>query len=105
MTTAFMDCCYLVKMRKFIPSLLPHIIAWVLAYSFFALITFLIFLDDENSRIRDFGLLQIVLWGVYVGVFIGLVLGIIDQIFLKRIKNIIFGNNVYIQNQQISKTS
>ncbi len=74
-------------MRKLLLSILPHVITWVLAYSFFALITFLIFLDDPNSRIREFGLFQIMLWGVYVGIFIGLLLGFIDQVFLKRMIN------------------
>ncbi len=74
-------------MRKLLLSVLPHVITWVLAYSFFALITFLIFLDDPNSRIREFGLFQIMLWGVYVGIFIGLLLGFIDQVFLKRMIN------------------
>ena len=73
-------------MRKLLRSLLPHIIAWVLAYALYAVLIFLVFLDGEtNERMREFGLHQIVLWGIYVGIFIGTVLGLIDQLFLKRI--------------------
>jgi len=81
------DLHYLVKMRKLLKSILPHVIAWVLAYSFFAVIIYLVFLDGNKSNIREFGLLQIVMWGIYVGVFIGIVLGLIDQLFLKKIIN------------------
>ncbi len=73
-------------MRKLLPSLLPHVFAWVLAYVFYAIIIFLVFMDGKGTeQVRHFGLFQIMLWGVYVGVFIGLVLGFIDQIILKRI--------------------
>ena len=73
-------------MRKLFLSILPHVFAWVLAYSFYAILIYLVFLDNEATRqIREFGLLQIILWGIYVGVFIGFILGIIDQLLLKRL--------------------
>ena len=73
-------------MRKLFKSILPHVVAWVLAYTFYAIIIFFVFLDgNEANNIRSFGLLQIVIWGVYVGIFIGILLGLIDQFFLKKI--------------------
>ncbi len=73
-------------MRKLLYSILPHVVAWVLAYVFYAIIIFLVFLDGKGTEgIRHFGLIQIILWGVYIGVFIGIVLGMIDQFLLKRI--------------------
>lgn len=73
---------------KFLRSLLPHVIAWVLAYAFYAVMIYLVFLDGKTTQqIRQFGLLQIILWGVYVGIFIGLVLGTLDQVVLKKVIN------------------
>ena len=78
---------YLRKVRKLILSIVPFVIAWVLAYSFYALIIYMVFLDRNTSNVREFGLIQIVLWGIYVGVFIGIVLGLIDHLILKKVIN------------------
>ena len=69
-------------------SILPHVIAWVLAYTFYALLIYLVLVDrDVTGNIRAFGLVQLMAWGVYVGVFIGTLLGIVDQLILKRVIN------------------
>lgn len=68
--------------------MLPHVVAWVLAYVFYAIVIYLVLLDGKDSgNIRRFGLLQITLWGVYVGIFIGLILGLTDRFLLKRFSN------------------
>ena len=73
-------------MRKLLISIFPHILAWVLAYSFYALIIFLVLVDrDVTGNVRAFGLWQIMLWGVYVGIFIGTILGLVDQLVLKKV--------------------
>ena len=83
--TSFILYC---KVRKLLFSLLPHVVAWVLAYSFYACLVYLVLIDkDETGSIRAFGLLQIVAWGIYVGIFIGLLLGLIDQLLLKKVIN------------------
>ena len=75
-------------MRKLFFSIIPHIIAWVLAYTFYALLIYLVLVDrDESGSVRAFGLPQILAWGVYVGIFIGFLLGLIDQLILKKVIN------------------